>query len=353
LIGLDVHVCTIPTDAPESDGTAEWDSTTIVIVEARADDAVGVGYTYCEAAAAELIRSKLADLVHEDVRTSWLAMNGSVRNAGRPGIASCAISAVDQALWDLKARRLGAALVDVLGAAHEDVPIYGSGGFCSYANERLADQLGGWAAEGIPRVKMKIGREPERDPARLDAARSAIGDDVELFVDANGAFTAKTALAWAERFALEWNVSWFEEPVSSADFEGLRLVREQGPAGLEIAAGEYAYVSADFRNIVDCVDVLQADVTRCGGITGLLTVSGLANVHGVDVSAHCAPAISAHAFCAVERRRHLEYFHDHVRIEAMLFDGVVEPVGGALRPDRSRPGNGLALKRKEVERWSA
>jgi len=348
-----VHACTIPTDEPESDGTAEWDSTTIVVVEARADGAAGIGYTYCEAAAAELIRSKLASLVHEDVRASWLAMNGAVRNAGRPGIAACAISAVDQALWDLKARRLGTSLVDVLGAAHDDVPVYGSGGFCSYSDVRLAEQLGGWAAGGIPRVKMKIGREPERDPARLDAARSAVGDDVELFVDANGAFTAKTALAWAERFALEWNVSWFEEPVSSADFDGLRLVREQGPAGVEIAAGEYAYVAADFRNIVGCVDVLQADVTRCGGITGLLTVSGLANAHGTDVSAHCAPAISAHAFCAVERRRHLEYFHDHVRIEAMLFDGVVEPVGGVLRPDRSRPGNGLALKRKEIERWAA
>ena len=348
-----MHVCTIPTEEPESDGTAEWDSTTIVVVEARADGAAGIGYTYCEAAAAELIRSKLASLVHEDVRASWLAMNGAVRNAGRPGIAACAISAVDQALWDLKARRLGTSLVDVLGAAHDDVPVYGSGGFCSYSDVRLAEQLGGWAAGGIPRVKMKIGREPERDPARLDAARSAVGDDVELFVDANGAFTAKTALAWAERFALEWNVSWFEEPVSSADFDGLRLVREQGPAGVEIAAGEYAYVAADFRNIVGCVDVLQADVTRCGGITGLLTVSGLANAHGTDVSAHCAPAISAHAFCAVERRRHLEYFHDHVRIEAMLFDGVVEPVGGVLRPDRSRPGNGLALKRKEIERWAA
>ena len=348
-----MHVCTIPTEEPESDGTAEWDSTTIVVVEARADGAAGIGNTYCEAAAAELIRSKLASLVHEDVRASWLAMNGAVRNAGRPGIAACAISAVDQALWDLKARRLGTSLVDVLGAAHDDVPVYGSGGFCSYSDVRLAEQLGGWAAGGIPRVKMKIGREPERDPARLDAARSAVGDDVELFVDANGAFTAKTALAWAERFALEWNVSWFEEPVSSADFDGLRLVREQGPAGVEIAAGEYAYVAADFRNIVGCVDVLQADVTRCGGITGLLTVSGLANAHGTDVSAHCAPAISAHAFCAVERRRHLEYFHDHVRIEAMLFDGVVEPVGGVLRPDRSRPGNGLALKRKEIERWTA
>jgi L-alanine-DL-glutamate epimerase-like enolase superfamily enzyme len=350
---LDVHACTIPTDEPESDATAEWDSTTIVIVEAHADGETGIGYTYCETAAAELVRSKLADLVRDDIRATWLAMTAAVRNAGRPGIAFCAVSAVDQALWDLKARLLGVPLVELLGAAHDEVPVYGSGGFCSYSHERLREQLGGWVAAGIPRVKMKLGREPERDPQRLDAAREAIGDDAELYVDANGAFGAKEALGWAERYALEWNVTWFEEPVSSADFDGLRLVREHGPAGLEVAAGEYAYVPADFRNLVGCVDVLQADVTRCGGITGLLSASGLANAHALDVSAHCAPAISAHAFCAVERRRHLEYFHDHVRIEHMLFDGVLEPVHGALRPDRTRPGNGLELKHQEVERWAA
>jgi L-alanine-DL-glutamate epimerase-like enolase superfamily enzyme len=341
---VDVHVCTIPTDEPESDGTATWDSTTIVIVEL--DD--GIGYTYCEAAAAQLIREKLAPLVHDDVRKAWLDMNRAVRNAGRPGIAACAISAVDQALWDRKARRLGVSLVDLLGAAHEDVPVYGSGGFCTYSLDRLREQLGGWAAQGIPRVKMKLGRDPERDPARLDAAREAIGDDVELFVDANGAFTPKVALRWAERYALEWNVSWFEEPVSSGDLAGLRRVREHAP--LEIAAGEYAYTLEDVRNIVDSVDVLQLDVTRCLGITGVLSV---ANALQVDVSAHCAPAISAHVFCAVDRRRHLEYFHDHTRIESMLFDGLPELRDGALRPDRSRPGNGLELKREEVKRWSA
>ena len=330
-----MHACTIPTDEPESDGTANWDSTTIVIVEV--DE--GIGYTYCERACAQLIRDTLADLVHEDVRKAWLDMNRAVRNAGRPGIASCAISAVDQALWDRKAKRLGISLVDVLGAAHSDVPVYGSGGFCTYSLERLQEQLGGWASQGIPRVKMKLGREPDEDPKRLDAAREAIGDDTELFVDANGAFTPKDALRWAERYALEWNVVWFEEPVSAGDFAGLRLVREQAP--LEIAAGEYAYVLEDVRNIVGCVDVLQLDVTRCGGITGVLSASGLANAHSLDVSAHCAPAMSAHAFCAVERRRHLEYFHDHVRIEELLFDGRPELREGALHPDRSRPGNGL------------
>jgi L-alanine-DL-glutamate epimerase-like enolase superfamily enzyme len=353
---LDVAAYTIPTDAPESDGTLEWDSTTVVVVEAHAGDRVGLGYTYCDESAAKVVDGQLRDVVEGsdpmDVRATWLQLGMQVRNAGRPGIAFCAISAVDQALWDLKARLLDVPLVVLLGAAHDDVPIYGSGGFCSYSLERLREQLGGWAAGGIPRVKMKVGREPEHDPARLDAVREAIGDEVELFVDANGAFTPKHALAWAERFALGWNVTWFEEPVSSADLDGLRLLREAGPAGLEIAAGEYAYVPADFRNLIENVDCLQADVTRCGGITGLLSASGLANAHGIDVSAHCAPAISAHAFCAVERRRHLEYFHDHVRIEPMLFDGVLEPDGGALRPDRSRPGNGLELKRADVKRFS-
>jgi L-alanine-DL-glutamate epimerase-like enolase superfamily enzyme len=354
---IDVHACTIPTDAPESDGTLEWDSTTIVLVEAHAGGETGLGYTYCESAAAELIRTTLADVAcgHDalDVRATWLTLTQRVRNAGRPGIAFCAVSAIDQALWDLKARVLGVPLVSLLGAAHDAVPIYGSGGFCSYSDARLQEQLGDWAAAGIPRVKMKLGRDPDRDPARLDAARAAIGDDVELFVDANGAFTPKIALGWAERLAREWRVTWFEEPVSSGDLDGLAFVRAHGPAGLEIAAGEYAYVPADFRNLAGRVDCLQADVTRCGGITGLLSVSGLANAHSLDVSAHCAPAISAHAFCAVERRRHLEYFHDHVRVESLLFDGVPEPEGGVLRPDRSRPGNGLALKRKEVERWAA
>ena len=352
-VRLDVHACTIPTDEPESDGTMEWDSTTIVIVEAHAGDVTGIGYTYCEAVAAELIGSKLAPLVHEDVRASWLAMNRAVRNAGRPGIASCAISAVDQALWDAKARTLGTSLVDLLGAAHDDVPVYGSGGFCSYSLERLREQLGGWVSDGIPRVKMKLGREPERDPARLDAARQAIGDDTELFVDANGAFTPRRALAAAEEYALTWGVTWFEEPVSSGDLAGMRFVREHAPKTIEIAAGEYAYVLENVRDIAPCVDVLQLDVTRCGGITGVMSASGLASAHSLDVSAHCAPAISAHVFCAVERRRHLEYFHDHVRVESMLFDGVLEPVDGALWPDRTRNGNGLELKRQEVERWAA
>ena len=354
---LAVSAYTIPTDEPESDGTFEWDSTTIVVVEAHGGGETGLGYTYGPKAVGAVVEELLEDVVRGTDAGApaevWREMGARLRNAGRPGMGFMAVAAVDTALWDLKARLAGLALVDVLPRAHAEVPIYGSGGFCSYSLERLVEQLGGWVQEGIPRVKMKLGRHPDQDPVRLDAAREAIGDDAELFVDANGAFSQKEALGWAERYARGWGVSWFEEPVSSADFEGLRLVREHAPEGLEVAAGEYAYVPADFRNLLGCVDCLQADVTRCGGITGLLGVAGLAEAHQLDVSGHCAPALSAHALCAVPRLRHLEYFHDHVRLERMLFDGTLEPDEGRLRPDRSRPGHGLELKRADAERWAA
>jgi L-alanine-DL-glutamate epimerase-like enolase superfamily enzyme len=198
-----------------------------------------------------------------------------------------------------------------------------------------------------------VGRNPAADPERVAVAREAIGSDCELYVDANGAYERKEALAWAERFAYEWDVTWFEEPVSSADLEGLRLLRDRGPAGMDIAAGEYAYVPADFRNLLvaGAVDCLQADVTRCGGFTGLLRAGALADAHGLSLSGHCAPQLSAHALCAVPRLRHLEYFHDHVRVERMLFDGVLEPEGGALRPDRARPGHGLELKHADADAY--
>jgi L-alanine-DL-glutamate epimerase-like enolase superfamily enzyme len=354
-----VSAYTLPTDRPESDGTAEWDSTTIVVVEVAGGNERGLGYTYGPVATGALVVEKLAGLVTGrdagDVEGTWQVMSAALRNAGRPGIGAMAMAAVDAALWDLKARLLGQPLTSLLGRCHERVPVYGSGGFTSYSPAQVAEQLGAWVAEGIPRVNMKIGREPRDDPARLDAARESIGQRAELYADANGAFERAEAAAWAERLAAEWGVTWFEEPVSSEDPEGLRAVRESSPPGLEIAAGEYGYVLGDFRTLLaaEAVDCLQADVTRCGGITGLLQVSALATRHGIDLSGHCAPALSVHPLSAVERLRHLEWFHDHVRLEALLFEGAPVPDGGAVAPDASRPGHGLELKRADAERYAA
>lgn len=354
---VDVEPFTIPTDAPEADGTIDWNSTTIVIVHASAGGETGIGYSYTHRSAAMLVRSMLAEVVTGcdafDVERAYVAMMHSVRNVGRDGIAAAAISAVDTALWDLKARLLGLPLICVLGASRDAVPLYGSGGFTSYSSSRLCEQLAAWVAEGIGAVKMKIGRDPAADRVRVKQAREAIGAGAELFVDANGAYDRKLALRQATCFAAQ-DVSWFEEPVSSDDLEGLRLLRDRAPASMEIAAGEYGYDVQYFRRMLEAgsVDVLQADATRCGGFTGFLRAGALADAFCLPLSAHTAPALHAHVCCAVARVRHLEYFHDHVRIEQMLFDGVLRPVDGQLRPDRSRAGNGLELRRADAQRFA-
>jgi len=277
-----------------------------------------------------------------------------IRNLGRPGICSMAISAVDCALWDLKARLLNLPLVTLLGQVRDAAPVYGSGGFISYSDRQLSDQLSRWVEQGIRQVKIKIGRDAIRDVERIRVAREAISPETELYVDANGAYSRKQALTQAERFA-PFGVTWFEEPVSSDDLEGLHLLRDRAPAAMEIAAGEYGYDLFYFRKMLaaGAVDVQQADVTRCGGITGFLQVAALCQAHNVPLSAHTAPALHTHVACAVHPFKNVEYFHDHARIEAMLFEGLPQLVHGELRPDLSRPGNGLELKRADAERFAA
>lgn len=353
---LTVSAYTIPTDFPESDGTYEWSSTTLVLVEATAGGVTSLGYSYADLATATLIEKSLKPLVLGrdalNVNGAWHAMVAHIRNLGRPGICSMAISAVDNALWDLKARLLGLPLVSLLGAVRESLPVYGSGGFTSYSNKQLQQQLAGWVAQGISRVKMKIGRNPASDMKRVEAARQAIDVSAELFVDANGALSRKQALKFAHDFQ-KADVTWFEEPVSSDDLEGLRLLRDEGPPGMDISAGEYGYDLTYFERMLraGAVDVMQADATRCGGITGFLQAAVLCAAHHVPMSSHCAPALHAHPGCAAAPMRHAEYFHDHARIENMLFDGVLEPRDGALTPDLSRPGMGLELKRSDAEHY--
>ena len=352
---LKVNAYTIPTSAPESDGTLAWDSTTIVVVEVGAGGESGLGYAYGDRSVASFVDSVLrppldgADAMAP--AAAWSAMQVASRNAGRVGVGAMAISAVDIALWDLKARLLGVCLADALPRFHAVAPVYGSGGFTSYGSEQLREQLEGWMEADLGRVKIKVGREPAEDPDRLELCRKVIGEEVELMVDANGAFTPKQALERAATYA-GFGVGYLEEPVSSEDRDGLRLLREQGPAGMAIAAGEYEWDLPGLAELAPCVDIVQADVTRIGGITNMLRADGICKALQRPFSAHCAPAISAHVCCAMETLAHLEYFHDHVRIESMLFDGTLEPSDGALEPDRGRPGHGLELKRDEAQRWA-
>jgi L-alanine-DL-glutamate epimerase-like enolase superfamily enzyme len=349
---------TIPTDTPEADGTYAWRETTLVVVTVEAGGRTGLGYTYTAGAIAALVSGPLADTLRGqnvfDIQSCHSLMVNAVRNMGRSGLAATAISAIDSALWDLKAKLLDLPLAALLGRARKQVAIYGSGGFTSYNDVQLTRQVAGWIErEGCRAVKMKIGSHPGDDARRVRVVKHAIGD-ASLFVDANGAYTVKKALHMADIFAAEADITWFEEPVSSDDLDGLAQVRAAAPACMEIAAGEYCYNSDDVRHMLTrrAVDVQQVDASRCLGITGFLRAGALCDAHHVDMSGHCAPALHLHAACAVPGLRHLEWFHDHVRIEHMLFEGAPRPRNGTIEPDMSRPGLGLEFKHQDAERFA-
>jgi L-alanine-DL-glutamate epimerase-like enolase superfamily enzyme len=358
ITAVEATVFRLPTDAPEADGTITWNSTTMVLVEVTAGESRGIGYTYAAAAAADVVNHVLSKVViGQDapaIERAWHDMVTAVRNIGWRGVAACAISAVDIALWDLKARLLEVPLASLFGLARLRVPIYGSGGFTSYSDGRLREQLSGWVhRDGCRFVKMKIGAEPGSDLNRVKAAREAIGE-AGLFVDANGAYSRKQALSFAERFA-DLDVAWLEEPVSSDDLEGLSLLRNRAPAGMEIAAGEYGYEPFYFRRMLEAgaVDVLQADATRCCGYTGFLRAAALCDAWSLPLSSHCAPALHLAVCCGAPRVRHMEWFHDHARIEGAVFDGAPVLKNGAVEPALDRPGHGLIFKRSDAERLAA
>jgi L-alanine-DL-glutamate epimerase-like enolase superfamily enzyme len=351
---------TVPTGRPEGDGTFTWDSTTWVVVRVGTDDPAlptGLGWTYAPSPAVTIVHDLLSGVVTQhpvmDVRRSWESMVRAVRNAGRPGLVSMAISAVDTALWDLQARVLGLPLHRLLGAVRDEVPVYGSGGFTTDPESHLRDQLRGWVEQGIPRVKLKIGESwgtnVERDLARVALSRQIVGSEVELFVDANGGYDAAQAVRVARRLE-EHDVTWFEEPVSSDDHPGLRRVR--GSVLPDVTAGEYGDSLAYFSHLLaaQTVDCLQVDVTRCGGYTEWQRIVSLAAAYGLEVSGHCAPSLHVPVAMATPNLRHLEWFEDHVRIESRFLEAFPDPGDGYVVPQEA-PGHGLSLRETDLAQY--
>ncbi|MDA2803808.1 enolase C-terminal domain-like protein [Nocardiopsis suaedae] len=349
----------VPLPERESDATLTWGATTMVVVRVDIGEAQGLGYTYADATCADYARRVLGAAVHGgdglDVPAAWDAMRRAVRNDGRPGLVSCAMSAVETALWDAAARAHGIALCRMFGRVRRAVPVYASGGFTGPEPLRAAERAGWWAQElGAHAVKIKIGGTPETgpedpDPARIERAREAAGG-AQVYADANGAYGAKRALrAGAVLDAL--GVAWFEEPVSSDDLDGLRRVRDGVRA--DVTAGEYGYHLPYLARMAGAgaVDCLQADVTRCGGFGTWFRAAAAAAGNGLAVSAHCAPALAVHAAVATHNVRHIEWFADHERVESALLDGAPRPVEGDLAPDPSAPGHGMRLKAADAERY--
>ncbi len=353
---VSVRTFAIPTDFPESDGTYKWNQTILVLVEIKAGNKTGIGYTYADLSTAKFINEHLKHLiVGQNVFNNtllWNKMILEVRNFGRLGISSMAISAIDIGLWDLKAKILNLPLVTLLGQVQIKVAAYGSGGFTSYSDEQLADQYEKWISKGAFLFKMKVGRHKNHDERRIKIVKRIIGWGNQLFIDGNGSYFPKEALIFAEKIK-DYDIKWFEEPVSSDNLNGLRFVREHAPANMEIAAGEYGFSLSYFHHMLEkgAVDVLQADATRCTGITGFLKTGMLCEAYNVPLSAHAAPSVHLHPGCAMKQVVHVEYFHDHTRIEKLFFDGYAKMESGYLQPDLSRPGLGIILKEEDVLKY--
>jgi L-alanine-DL-glutamate epimerase-like enolase superfamily enzyme len=343
---------TVPLPQPETDGTLAWSATTIVVALVEAAGRTGLGWTYGPAAIKHVVDELLAPVVDRldptDIGRAHLRMRQAGRNAPTPGLTSYAISAVDVAMWDLKAKLFGVPLTRLLGRHRDRVPLYGSGGFTSMTHQQLEAALTGWVdGDGMRAVKIKIGEDRggnvRRDVDRIARSRAAIGDQVALMVDANGGYHTKQALAVADACAPQ-RVVWFEEPVSSDRLADLALLRSM--AGMEITAGEYGTTLDYFQRMcaAGAVDCLQADATRCGGYTGLIAACAVADSYGLAVSTHCGPNLHAPACLAVPNLRHAEYFADHVRADRAVFDGTATPVRGELPVQDTEPGHGVRLR---------
>jgi L-alanine-DL-glutamate epimerase-like enolase superfamily enzyme len=351
---IQTSIFTMPTERPESDAASEWKSTTMILVKARAGGREGIGYTYGHPSIATFIESVLAPVVREknvlDVMAIQAAMINAIRNDGVGGMAMMAVSAVDIAIWDLKAKLAGLPLCQLLGQYRTCMKVYGSGGFTSYSEYELHRQLEGWAGQGIGAVKMKVGRDPGADLHRIGVARKAVGNKTSLFVDADGVYTVNQALAWIKAFG-EQGIDWVEEPVATPYTEELRRIRQQAGPGMRIAAGEYGCTLAEVKHLLDsgALDVLQADATRCGGITGWLKAGYLCEAYHIPLSSSRAPAAHLHIALAAPSFSIGEYYHDHVRMEQRLFEGIQLPKEGVIYPDAGRPGLGITLKESDAE----
>ena len=204
---------------------------------------------------------------------------------------------------------------------------------------------------GKDQDRRELGPSGRSGYAQSVAGPGGCGNGVELFVDANGGYRRKQAVRVGRQLAGDHDVVWFEEPVSSDDLAGLRQVRDQVAA--DVAAGEYGFDEPYFARMVEAeaVDCLQIDATRCGGYTSWLRAAAIAGAHNLDVSAHCGPNLHAHVAGSVPNLRHVEYFHDHVRADPMLFDGLPVAVHGTLRPDPDSAGHGMTLRDTDAHRF--
>lgn len=327
----------------------------LVTVRLRdADGAEGTGYTFTVgangAAARAAIERDLTPVLRgrdaERIEAAWQAMWWASHYGGRGGAASLAVSAVDIALWDLKARRLGTPLWRLLGGHDPAVPAYAGGIDLDLPLDDLLRQTDANLATGFRAIKMKVGRPKlAEDVERVRAMRAHLGDGFPLMVDANMRWTADAAIRAARAF-MPFDLTWLEEPVIPDDVRGhVRVVRE---GGLPVAAGENLHTLHEFTQLVAAGGVTfpEPDVTNCGGVTVFMKVAKLAEAFNLPVTSHGAHDITVHLLAAVPNASYLEAHG--FGLDRFIAEPLRLAEGRAVAPER--PGHGISFDWPGLER---
>jgi len=307
---------------------------------------------------AQIINERLAPLVlGEDltgIERIWDRMYRSVYEPRMPVAVRLAISSVDIALWDILGKTAGIPVYKLLGGFRDKVPAYASGGYYGESKgvEDLIKEAAGYVQDGFRAVKIKTGRlKPEEDVARIRAVRNAVGDDVDIMVDANCAWNSRTAVNIAGDLE-KLNISWLEEPVPPQDHAGLAHIRRS--TNIRIATGEQEFSRQSIKMLLenDAVDILQVDATVCGGLTEWRKIAALAQTYGVLMAPHAEAQVHIHAVASVPNGLTVEYFPNPTR-DPLASDLYLHPVditrGHISLP--STPGLGISLNTATIERY--
>jgi D-galactarolactone cycloisomerase len=319
--------------------------------------AVGYGESYgTPEAVAAIVRETLAPRVRgrdvRDVELVWDDLRRAIGYHGPGGVMLEALSGLDIALWDLKGKDLGVPLSVLLGGHRPEVPVYAASVYLD-APEAMAAQAGVFAAQGFDALKIKIGLDPETDLAAAEAVRRAIGPGVRMMVDANGAYDRRTAIR-VGRLLDRLDAAWLEEPVATEDYEGYARVAQA--LDLPIAGGEGHYTRFGLRDLLvrGQVDIVQPDLTRCGGVGEARAAALMASAFGRRLSPHCWSSVfglaaAAHLAAAMPNAVSVEYDAHPNPLKDALVGGQLTARDGRLAvPDR--PGLGLEVDLGALER---
>lgn len=344
--GFVIQDATIPPIDPNAKGRSQ------LFVQIHTDEGtIGLGYGPGQRSIQAVIHDNLSDLlVGQDpfmIEKLWQDMFWRVRGYGRKGVAFQAIAAVDIALWDLKGKALDQPIYRLLGPAHESVPIYGSGGWTNYAEKELVAEMTGYVERGITRVKMKVGKDfgqsESEDIERLATVREAVGDGVEIYVDANNGYYAKQAIKMSQIFE-QFDVAWFEEPVLADDIPGLAQVAQN--TTIPVATGEHEYTKYGFRDLLVAggADIVQPDVHRVTGITEWMKVAAMADAFNLPVAPHAVSLVHIHCAMATPNLKVVEVLGAEENSHPIWW-AEVPPYNddGTWQPYADRPGLGLEI----------